>query len=140
MIENCTRHSKIAGNRCHCLSGVNESTGIADVAVGDQLRPPTEILTGLAALSDGVGNTLALDVDFRIASRTAALPLAKPYRRWSTQTVRRMTGLLISESGAAPHFYRRRPHCAESRLARNGTHVRSTFLRIFCGTLRNAQA
>ena len=37
-IERCPRHSKIAGNRCCCLSTVYKPAGVADLAVGDDPR------------------------------------------------------------------------------------------------------
>ena len=79
-IESCSRHSKNAGNRCCSLSSVNESTGIADLAVGDPLRPPAEILAGLAAFRDGVDNTLALDFVFHLSERGHDREQHRPHR------------------------------------------------------------
>lgn len=52
-------------------------TSNADVVFGDQLRPPIEILAGLAALSDGVDDTRSLDVEFvAVPSRmSSCLPI-----------------------------------------------------------------
>ncbi len=62
-----SEHSEIARDLRCCLSTFYEAAGIADSAVSDDLRPPTEILAGVAALRDGVDHTFSFDFVFHLS-------------------------------------------------------------------------
>ena len=68
-VERCPRHAEVASDLGGWRAPFDEAEGTADLAVADQLRSPTEVLTGLAAFRDGVDHTLAFDFVFHLSER-----------------------------------------------------------------------
>lgn len=54
-VERCPRHSQIAGDLRGGFTTVDETDGVADLAVGDAAGPTAEVEARLATFLDGVG-------------------------------------------------------------------------------------